>query len=110
MKTKQIFCLAASLLLLLAGMLTSNLKLVILGIVSFIVALTSLKLSSKLLLGSFWIWMNLVLLYLSREDHSSSLVLGLPLPAFWMLFGIWIVPVLLWPLGFALTFKRWSRR
>lgn len=110
MKTKQIFCLAASLLLLLAWMLTSNLKLVILGIVSFIVALTSLKLSSKLLLGSFWIWMNLVLLYLSREDHSLSLVLGLPLPAFWMLFGIWMVPVLLWPLGFALTFKRWSRR
>ena len=62
--------------------------------------------------------MNLVLLYIHRQPLASEvsnhetvdLFFGLPLPAFWMLVGIWVFPVLLWPLGFALTFKQWMRR
>ena len=114
----RIVFLTASLLVLLTSMIVSNVPFFAIGMVSFIVALTATRSCSRLLLLLFWIWMNLVLVYLcgrpvvSEEPNPDTvyLLLGLPVPAFWMLFGIWIFPVLLWPLGFALTHKQWMRK
>ncbi len=114
----RIAFLTTSLLVLLVSMVVSNVTLFAIGMVSFIVALVANGSCSRLLLLLFWIWMNLVLVYLcsqpvvTEEPNPDTvyLLLGLPVSAFWMLFGIWIFPVFLWPLGFALTHKQWMRR
>ena len=110
----RITLLLLSLILLLVAMLLSMVPLLVVSAVSVMVLLASLKLDSGALLFSFWLWMNLVLLYLWSQPVDSNpqqlLVLGLPVPAFWMLLGVWIIPVLIWPLGFALTFGKWSQR
>jgi hypothetical protein len=81
------------------------------GVVTAIVALTALKCPSRLLLAVFWIWLEGILLYLLFASHDQTLsALGLPRPAFVMLAGVWLAPILLWPLGFALTFKKWTGR
>jgi hypothetical protein len=78
--------------------------------VSFIVLLASLGCPSRILLVALWLWLNLVLLYLLEASPERSLLAGLPIPAFWMLVGVGLVPILIWPLGFALTFKKWIGR
>lgn len=79
------------------------------GIVTAIVALTAFKCPSRFLLAAFWIWLETILLYLlfASQEHALS-ILGLPLPAFVMLAGIWLAPILFWPLGFALSFRKWT--
>lgn len=111
-----VLLLALSLILLLVSLALSILPLFTFAIVNVLVSLAALRLRSRWLLGSFWIWLNLVLWHLCtrtvpdpREAAGVGLLLGLPEPAFWMLFGIWVFPVLLWPLGFALAFRRWIR-
>ncbi len=81
------------------------------GAVTAIVALTALKCPSRTLLAVFWMWLEGILLYLLLTSHDRTLaVFGLPRPAFVMLAGLWLAPILLWPLGFAITFKRWTGR
>lgn len=87
----------------------------IISIVTSLSSLARLGGASRWLSVSFWIWLNCILLYLlfaSRPvetDGAIVLIGGLPVPAFWMLVGIWIVPVFIWPLGFLVTFKAWLR-
>lgn len=42
------------------------------------------------------------------EPGQAGRFFGLPTAAFWMILGIWVVPVLIWPLGFARHFGRWK--
>ncbi len=78
------------------------------GVVTAIVALAALRCPSRLLLAVFWVWIEGVLLYVLLASPDPALrALGLPRPAFVMLAGIWLAPILLWPLGFALTFSKW---
>lgn len=90
-------------------------SLFVISIVTSLSALAGLAGAPRWLAASFWIWLNLVLLYLLSastpgDAHDAvHLVGGLPEPAFWMLVGIWIVPLFIWPLGFLLTFKGWLR-
>ena len=86
----------------------------VLSIVTTLSSLAGLVGTPKWLCVSFWIWLNCVLLYLlstplPEEAQGVVLIAGLPAPAFWMLVGIWIVPVFIWPLGFLLTFKTWLK-
>jgi hypothetical protein len=79
--------------------------------VSFIVLLASIGCPSRKLLAVFWLWLNLVLFYLLEASPEYSLLAWrLPGPALWMLVGIGVVPILIWPLGFALTFRKWMGR
>ncbi|HXK61405.1 MAG TPA: hypothetical protein PLP42_16080, partial [Acidobacteriota bacterium] len=82
--------------------------LMVTGAVTSIVALTGLECPSRLLLGVFWIWLEAVLLYLLFAANDPTLSFwGLPRPAVLMLIGVWLAPVLIWPVGFLWTFKRW---
>lgn len=79
-----------------------------LAVVTSIVALTALRCSSRLLLIAFWVWMTGILLYLLYFPHDRTPTwFGLPRPAFWMLAGVWLAPILIWPLGFTARFRRW---
>ncbi len=81
------------------------------GSVTAIVALAALKCPSRFLLGAFWVWLEAIILYLLfASDDLAPSTLGLPRPALVMLAGVWLAPMLLWPLGFALTFKKWIGR
>ncbi|RPJ59544.1 MAG: hypothetical protein EHM23_13755 [Acidobacteria bacterium] len=81
------------------------------GVVTGIVALAALKCPSRFLLAAFWIWLEGMLLYLLFASHDRTLsAFGLPRPALVMLAGLWLAPILLWPLGFALTYKKWTGR
>ncbi|MGH9341487.1 MAG: hypothetical protein ACRD1R_18340 [Acidobacteriota bacterium] len=102
--------LTLSLTLLLVSMIAVSAPLFAVSIVSTIVSLTSLGSPSRLLMLALWLWLNLVLSIIFLQPASEILLFGLSLPAFWMLFGIWIVPVLIWPLGFLLDFKSWMRK
>jgi hypothetical protein len=95
----------------LIGGLAGSAALMATGVVTAIVALTALKCPSRLLLWAFWIWLEGILLYLLFASHGRTLsVLGFPRPALVMLAGVWLAPILLWPLGFALIFKKWAGR
>ena len=109
MITKVLFC---SIFLVLFGSLVGNPSLLGLGIVTTIVVLVWESAVPKVLLIAFWLWLNTVLLFLvwnplGVEIYEEPFVFGLPLRTFVMLFGVWIVPILLWPVGFAVYFRRW---
>jgi hypothetical protein len=110
------FLILVSLVLALLGSIFSPFLLA-LGIVSLIVSLASLGGAPRGLLLLFWAWLLAVLVILLVDLTSpgvfwneNDLVLGFPSSTFLMLFGIWIVPVLILPLGFLLTFHRWFRK
>ena len=76
--------------------------------VTFIVALAALRCSPRALLMAFWIWITGLILYLLYFANDTTLSwLGPPRPAFWMLAGVWLAPILIWPLGFTARFKHW---
>ena len=110
------FLILVSLVLILAGCLFSPFLLA-LGVVSLIVALASLGGAPRGLLLLFWLWL-LAVLFVPLLDWMvpgviwkvNDLVFGLPGPTFLMLFGVWVVPVLILPLGFLLTFHRWFQK
>ncbi len=107
----MLWLLLAGLVAVLFGGLVGLPVLMATGVVTAIVALAALRCPSRLLLAAFWIWLEGILLYLLFESHDRSLsALGLPRPALVMLVGVWLAPILLWPLGFALTFKKWIGR
>jgi hypothetical protein len=101
------------LLLLVAGILAIP-TLFAVAVVSSIVTLTAVRGVPILPLIIFWFWINLVLFYLisepSRSGADSGLILGIPMSLFWMLVGIGLVPVLIWPLAFFLNFRSWKSR
>jgi hypothetical protein len=84
------------------------------GIVSAITAMTAIRFVSRWVLLVFWCWLTTVVLYLLFQPPLSSLsstearvILGMPAPVFWMLFGVWLVPILILPLHFLLRFQDW---
>jgi len=103
--------LTLSLLLLLVAVLLANSLLFAVAVVSSIVSLTAVRRVPRWPLLSFWLWVNLVLLYLVSEPNvdggNLQLVAGIPVSAFWMLLGIWLVPIILWPLAFFVSFRNW---
>lgn len=106
----------ASLVLILVGGLFDPFLLA-LGIVLLIVALAALGGAPGGLLFLFGGWLLAVLLILLFDWMSPGflwdqqlLVLGLPGSTFLMLLGIWVLPILILPLGFLLTFHRWLRK
>lgn len=60
----------------------------------------------------FGVWTAGVLAYLLWSGdlalEVTGRLLGLPAPAFWMLLGIWVAPLLIWPLSFIRDFRRWK--
>ena len=102
----MIYLLAASLLVfVVSGILEMELPLV-LSVVTSIAALTGLK-CPRITLAVFWVWVAAVLAVLLYLPVGDQALLSLPVPAFCMLVGIWIVPVFIWPLAFKRGFKRW---
>jgi hypothetical protein len=103
--------LTLSLLLVLVAVLLANSLLFAVAVVSSIVSLTAVRGVPRWPLLSFWLWVNLVLLYLVSEPNvdgvNLQLVMGIPVSAFWMLLGIWLVPIVLWPLAFFMSFRNW---
>ena len=103
-----------SLLLLLASILLEHHELFAVSLVSTVVSLAAVGGAPRIPLILFWGWVTFVLLYLlkgSTEGESEGvLMLGIPEAAFWMLFGVGIVPVVLWPLYFLLDFRKWIGR
>jgi hypothetical protein len=95
----------------LAAVIASSPHLFAFSTVSFIVLLASIGCPSRTLLVGLWAWLNFVLLYLLEASPEHSIFFsGLPKPAFWMLAGVGVAPILLWPVGFALTFRKWIGR
>lgn len=78
-----------------------------LSITGILVFLTALAFPSKPLLMVFGCWLVGVFTFLHWVGDQTDGILGLPAPAFAMLAGIWIIPILIWPLGFLLAFRRW---
>lgn len=98
--------LLVSLILTLVGVLLATPLLVALGGPTLIVLLAALgKKVPGILLIAFWIWVVAVLLGLILLGDQSS-----PSAALYMLIGIWLFPVLLWPLGFARFFDNWRQQ
>lgn len=84
--------------------------------VAIILALVADRSVPGLLLITFGLGMTaslLLLVHLPESQPSASKawgsVLGLPLPALVMLGGVWLFPLVLWPVGFILWFDRWRR-
>ena len=106
--------LTLSLLLILLAVLLASGALFAVAVVSAIVSITAVRSVPRWPLLSFWLWASTILLYLVSEPAAGGdevrLVMGIPLPAFWMLLGFWLVPILLWPLSFLLTFRNWIRQ
>ena len=110
----QLVLLALSLLVLLVGVLLASPGLFAFAIVSSIVSLTAVPDAPRWALLSFCLWVNLVLLYLVSEPSADAenvrLVAGFPMPALWMLLGIWLIPIIIWPLAFLIGFRKWMSR
>ncbi len=81
------------------------------GIVAFICLITNLKCRPRWLALVLAIWLEAVFVYLIRNaDNYAPLWLGLPGPVLVMLAGVWLLPVLIWPVGFARFFSCWTGR
>lgn len=85
-----------------------------------ILLIVSLALLGKAPLGIvllFAVWLLSVLASLifvwatpTVPGEETPLILGLPAPTFLMILGIWVLPILIFPLGFLLSFERWLRK
>jgi hypothetical protein len=81
------------------------------GTATLLVGLVGFSDASRRLLMVFWIWLEITLLYLVYfSGDRAPFWFGLPLPAWVMLLGVWLIPVLIWPLGFAKDFRKWLER
>jgi hypothetical protein len=85
------------------------------AVITIIISLTAFGKVPRLLLWTLWVWLNIILIYLNCLDfaefpNGEARLIGLPLPTFWMLVGVWILPVVVWPLGFALFFRSWMSK
>jgi hypothetical protein len=100
----------AALASLIAASLLSSPELFALASVTLLTALAGLGRPARVLLLVFWLWIGALLAYLLGFAEDLALIAGLPVPACCMLLGIWVLPVTIWPLGFSLTFKRWTGR
>ncbi|MEJ2077895.1 MAG: hypothetical protein P8020_05070 [Acidobacteriota bacterium] len=106
--------LVGSLILVLVGGLFESSWTMALGGVGVLSCLAIWGSAPRRLVVVFGIWTAGILAYLlwsgdSAPDTTMKL-LGLPAPAFWMLLGIWVVPLLIWPLSFIRDFDRWKRQ
>ena len=107
--------LGLSLALLLISILLECQVLFAFSLVSAITFLTAVgKKVPRLPLILFWLWVNAVLVYLmagpDENVRGSDLIPGIPESALWMLIGVGIIPMMLWPLVFLLDFKKWMDR
>lgn len=109
-----VFFLTISLLLWLIAAWFSSEALFAVAVVSSVVSLTAVGGVSRWALAAFWMWVTGVLLYLVLAPAGSGgdlyLVAGIPVATFWMLLGIWLLPMILWPVVFAVTFRKWMKR
>lgn len=104
--------LACSLFLFLSGALLGSSYLLGVSLVGVIASLAGLGGAPRRLLFLFWGWTTSVLLTLlllpeASTDRDVLTLVGVPLPMLVMLAGIGIIPLLLWPIGFLLTFRDW---
>ncbi len=110
----RFWALIVSLVFLLAGALSGLSWILALGGVGLLCSLGWWGGAPTRLVIVFGAWVGGVLVYLLLAGSPGSLeaapLLGLPASAFWMLFGIWVIPVLIWPLGFLRHFRRWKDR
>ena len=108
----SLFLLGLSLVLLLVAVVLANASLFAVAVVSSIVSLTAVGGVPRWSLLAFWLWVNLVILYLISEPSGEGidliLVSGIPVSAFWMLMGIWLMPIVIWPLAFFIGFRKWT--
>ncbi len=106
----MIYLLGASLVIfVLSGILELEL-LFVLSLVTAIVSLAGLRCPARGALLAFWCCVGGVLTFLLYAWPGETLLLGLPVPAFVMLLGIWIAPLFIWPLAFTRGFKRWVNK
>jgi len=110
----SVLLLTVSLFLWLIAVLLSNAALFSVAVVSSIVSLTAVRGVPRWPLLCFWLWVGGILLYLLAEPTSEgldvTLVAGVPISTFWMLLGVWLVPILLWPVAFAVNFRKWMKQ
>lgn len=107
------FILFCGLLLLLFSFLVGLESVAALSIATVISAVAATRGVSRGLVVAFWVWLNAIFGCLLHPEFVFTRILSLevtPAPLTLMLVGIWILPVLLWPLGFALTFDKWRKR
>jgi hypothetical protein len=83
------------------------------GSVGFLWGVTRVGRIPTKLAGLFSFWIGVVLLALLRFEESTlvatfSGILGASPSMILMLVGIWLVPIFLLPLGFALRFDQWK--
>lgn len=104
--------LVGSLTLLGIGALLSSDWLMAAGGVGCLCALAGWGGAPRHLVLGFGFWTAAVLAYLlhsgDRSVAETGTLGGLPRPSLWMLLGIWVVPVFIWPLGFLRHFRRWK--
>ena len=117
MSSRAIILLLLALVTVLIGAVSGQAVPFAVGVASVIVALTAQRFAPRWTLFIFWCWLTAVLLYLvtqppleSMSDTELGIILGLPAPTFWILIGIWLVPILIWPLSFLLKFRDWAGR
>ena len=106
-----IWYLIAATLLLLAGALAGSGMLTAISGVGLLAGLAALGGAPRGPVLLFAFWTTAVLIYLGAfapaVEPDMELILGLPPGAFWTLFGVWLAPVAVWPLAFALGFRDW---
>jgi len=104
-----------SLLALLASVAIESPLLFALSMISVVIGIALAGSAPRRAVFGFWIWTVAVLLFLFFTPPAGTLVpgtetglvAGLPLPALAMIIGIWIIPILIWPLAFLVDFDRW---
>ncbi len=100
--------LVVGLLFLLGGIVAGSSWVVGLGATTFIAVLARLGGAPRYSSWALWLWLSGVILYLVgvpqfERDFGPDGLAG----AFWMLGGIWIVPLLLGPVAFLVSFRSW---
>lgn len=107
--------LACSLIVLIFGGLLGSAPVFAVALVGIIVSIAGLGGAPQWLLLTFWVGTTAILLsllFLPEEAtcRDSLLLMGMPLRMVLMIVGVWIVPLLIWPIGFLLTFRRWLEK
>ncbi|MFZ0430110.1 MAG: hypothetical protein WAO20_18475 [Acidobacteriota bacterium] len=106
--------LVVALVLLLGGALSESVWLLAAGGVSLLSGLAwwgGAPRRPVLLFGCWTAGVLAVLLWSGTTSGAAAApFLGLPWTTVWMLVGIWLAPLLIWPLSFLLGFHRWKER
>jgi hypothetical protein len=106
--------LTGSLILVLTGALFESSWIMAVGVVGALSFLAIWGNAPRRFSLIFGVWTSGVLGYLlwsgDLAPDVTGRLWGLPAPSFWMLLGIWLVPLLIWPLSFIRDFGRWKEQ